>query len=281
MDAAGNTYVETSGQLMPVARGQLAEDFVQEATTTTPGFSALTVGSGPTPGGFALIGPEDGSEAGRELVMFENNDGTNWTIKRGVIDTVPREWPQGTPIRFFSINDFITDAEVEAAYSVRTYKLAMRTTLGAFPTSLAQEEDFTPNERPWLPSRPANVRVAGTAWGRADASELDEIVITWANRNRLTEESQVLGWDDLGMTPEPGQLTKITLLDEDTNDLIAEIVDLPGESYTLPKASFGTATRAIVRVTSTRGEYESLQGHEIRIMVASGYGYNYGLSYGG
>lgn len=280
-DAAGNTYVETTGQLQPISRGQLGEDFAKEAVTLTPGFSALTPGTGPTPGGFALIGLEDGTEEGRELVMFTGNDGTNWTMYRGVLDTVPREWPAGTPIRFFSSSDFITDQEVETAYAERDYKLAMRTTLGAFPDDLAQTEEFTPGERPYLPLRPADVRVNGSAWDRVDAAELDPIPITWANRNRLTEEAQILEWTDPTATPEAGQLTKITILDEDTRDVVAEIEDLTGTSYDLPKASFGTTTRAIIRVTSTREDFESLQGHEIAITVASGYGYGYGLSYGG
>jgi len=281
VDAAGNTYAEPTGTIMPVARGLLAEDFVKEAETLTPGFSSLTTGSGPTPGGFALIGLEDGSEQGREIVMFVNNDGSNWTIKRGVLDTVPREWPIGTPIRFFGATDFITDAELETAFSPRDYKMVMQTTLGAYPESLAQTETFMPGERAWLPLRPANVRVAGSAWDRVDANELTEIPVTWSNRNRLTEDTQVLAWDDPSVTPEPSQLTKITILDADTRDVVNEIEDLPGESYAIPKASFGSATRAIVRVTSTRSGFESLQGHEIEITIASGYGYGYGLSYGG
>ena len=280
LDAAGNTYTEPTGTIMPVSRGQLAVAFEQEAETLTPGFSSLTVGSGPTPGGFALIGLEDGTEQGRELVMFVENDGSNWTIKRGILDTVPREWPIGTPIRFFGPGDFITDAELETAFAERDYKLAMQTTLGAFPESLAQTESYTPSERPYLPARPANVKVAGVGFGDVDASDLPDVPVTWANRNRLTEDSQVLAWDDPGVTPEPGQLTKITILDADTREIVNEIADLPDESYTLPKASFGTATRAIVRVTSTRGGYESLQGHEIGITIASGYGFGYGLSYG-
>lgn len=281
VDAAGNTYAEPTGTIMPASRGLLADVFEKEAETLTPGFSSLTVGAGPTPGGFALIGLEDGSEQGREIVMFVGNDGANWTIKRGVLDTVPREWPQGTPIRFFGPTDFITDAELETAFSPRDYKLAMQTTLGAYPESRAQTETFTPGERPWLPLRPANVRVAGSAWNRVDASEMPDVPVTWANRNRLTENSQVLAWDDPGVAPEPGQLTKITILDADTRDVVNEIVDLPDESYTIAKASFGSTTRAIIRVTSTRGGFELLQGHEIEITIAAGYGFGYGLSYGG
>lgn len=280
-DAAGNTYIEPSGTIMPTARGITTQVFPKQAETLAPGFSSLTPGAGPLPGGFALIGLEDGTEQGREIVMFVNNDGANWTIKRGVLDTVPREWPAGTPIRFFGPTSFITDAELETAYSPREYKLAMQTSLGSFPEALAQTETFTPGERLHLPLRPANVRVAGSAWARVDANELAEIVVTWANRNRVTEDAQVLSWDSPGVTPEPGQLTRISLLDADTRAVVAIINDLPGESYTIPKASFGTTTRAIVRVTSTRNGLESLQGHEIEITLASGYGFGYGLSYGG
>lgn len=280
-DAAGNTYAEPTGTIMPVSRGFLSEAFVKEAGTLTPGFSNLTVGSGPMAGGFALIGLEDGAETTRELVMFVGNDGVNWTIKRGVLDTVPRAWPIGTPIRCFGPTDFITDGVLETAFAPRDCTLAMQTTLGAYPESLAQVETYTPTERAWLPTRPANVRIAGSPWDRVDAVELPNVPVTWSNRNRVTEDSQVLAWGDLGVAPEGGQFTKITIFDADTGSITAEIADLPGESYDIPKASFGTTTRAIVRVTSTRSGLESLQGHEIEVTIASGYGYGYGLSYGG
>ncbi|WP_018235623.1 Ig domain-containing protein [Ensifer sp. BR816] len=94
-------------------------------------------------------------------------------------------------------------------------------------------------------------------------------------RNRLTEDSQILSWGAADVTPEDGQTTKITVMDADRN-ILAVHSGITGTSYEVPLSSFfdgGSPSQlvesAIVRVTSERDGLESLQGHEITIVLAA------------
>ena len=280
-DPAGNTFFAGQGTRNFVARGELLLAFEPEAETVSEGFGALTNGLGPRVGGFGLIGGVGVPEEESELVLFSAYDGTNWTIRRGVLDTIPRAWPVGTPIRFFNQETFITDQEERAAAEEVDYKLLMRTSIGLFNELAAPTFTYTLNERPHLPTRPANVTINGIAFEEIDGRGVTEFTVAWANRNRITEGSQVLVWDDPSVTPEDGQTTKITILNADDRSFVNEITGLTGTSYLLPLASFLGTSRAIVRVTSERDGFESFMGYEQRITLAAGYGLAYGTKYGG
>ena len=280
-DPAGNVLQEPLGTRSVIARGLLADAFSEEAVTLTVGFTDLTKGQGPTQGGFGLIADPGTAEDDAELVMFTQYDGVNYTVTRGILDTTPRVWPVGTQIHFFGSQVAFSDQEVRSAFEPLIYKVLMRTSLGGFSQTNAPEINYTTNERPHLPTRPANVEMAGQAWTDVDGRLLASVPVTWANRNRLTEDSQVMSWTDPGIAPELGQTTKITIRDQLTNVIEIEITGITGESYEIPRASFGGLSRAIVRVTAERDGFESFQGYEQNIQLASGYGYGYGLSYGG
>jgi len=282
LDPAGNVTQEPLGTRSVVSRGLMPQEMVQEAETILPGFSDLTVGSGPTQGGFGLIADPGTPEEEAELVMFRTFDGTNWTIARGILDTVPRAWPSGTRVHFFGVDTSFVDQDVRSATETLTYKVLMRTSLGQFNEASAPDINYTTNERPHQPSRPANAEIEGVAFADVDASTGGgDITVTWSNRNRITEDSQVMAWDDPGITPEVGQTVKITIRDASTNLVETEITGITGETYDIPRASFGSLSRAIVIVTAERDGFESFQGIEQFITLAAGYGFGYGLSYGG
>ncbi|MGI9505465.1 MAG: hypothetical protein ACR2RE_20705, partial [Geminicoccaceae bacterium] len=281
-DAAGNASLQLLGSRELTARGTLQADFTQEPSTTAPDFGSLTLGEGPVAGGFGLIGPEEGTEADMELVLFQSFDGVDWTIARGVLDTVPRAWPAGTPIRFISEDTFVEDDETRSAAETVTYKVLTRTSLGLLNGADAPDITYTTSERPHLPHRPANVAVNGLQWGIVDAAGLATIPVTWANRNRVTEDSQVLDWNAASVTPEVGQRTLIKIVDPSTRAVINEISVAEGvTSHDLMPADFGSATLTLVQVYAFRGGFESLQAYEQLVLLAGGYGRNYGYTYGG
>lgn len=105
------------------------------------------------------------------------------------------------------------------------------------------------------------------------------IAVTWATRNRTTEDSQIILWTDGDVTPESGQTTTVTVMDMDRN-VITTHNGLTGSSFSLPYASFGGRAAGIVKVTAKRDGLESLQGHEIVVGFGHGYGMDYGKRYG-
>jgi hypothetical protein len=145
------------------------------------------------------------------------------TLLRGILDTVPRAWPALTPVWFLNADQLWHDPTERAAGETASYKIRPRTSLGTLRRADAPVIEFTVGERPHLPSRPADVKVNGIGWGTVDSTATDPVTVTVAERNRLTEDSQMLGWTDATVTPETGQTWKVELLDPADRSVIATV----------------------------------------------------------
>lgn len=280
-DAAGNVSLQPLGTKTITAQGLLSGNFAQEAQTVTTGFSSLSVGSGPQVGGFALIGDAGTAQEDMEIVLFVSYSAPNWTVRRGVLDTVPKAWPSGTEIRFLAADAAVVDQNVRSDGEELDYQALMRTSLGLLSGASAPILTYTATDRPYLPSRPADVTIEGTSWGNVDASALSTVDCTWANRNRVEEDTQVLAWDDTTITPEVGQTTVIEFYDASDGSLYNSITVPEGDtSYSIPIAQF-TVGVTDLKFVSERDGFTSLTGHTRRVITSSGYGNAYGLDYGG
>ena len=249
-----------------IGRGTLAADLDAEALSSAVAFSSIVGQTFPTVGGFAIIG--EAGETGNEIAMI---DTTDYNLIRGVLDTVPRAWPAGTPVWFVDGETLFEDPLVRSAGETVDYKLLPRTSQGVLPPESATLESATLSDRPWLPNRPANVTAYGEAWSdqsnRIDATGRTDpwVTVTWANRNRLMEDSQVLSWTDGTMTPETGQTTTIEVLNA-AGTLLTTHEGLTGTSFDVPDASFAGESIVRLRVYSERsdadGDFVSLQYFE-------------------
>lgn len=274
VDAAGNeTLYATLGTRSIISRATLVSGFAAEAQTivTSAAWTTRTQGAGPVSGGFIQIG--SGAETANELALISAISGGNYTLKRGQLDTVPKAWAIGTPIWFFSNSSGVTDPITRAALDTINYKILPITSNGTLNASAASPVSLTTTERPWLPTRPANVTAHGEDFGPVDITDTSpvpsDVAIIWANRNRLSEDTQPLAWTAAGVSPEAGQTTKIEVLHSSTRAVITTHDSLAGSSFNLPVASFGGNSSGIVRVTSERDGFESLQGHEIVVIVST------------
>lgn len=231
----------------------------------------------PQVGGFVIIG--DGTEETDEIAMVDvdNGDGT-FDLVRGVLDTVPRAWPAGTRVWFVNDTTVYEDPLIRSAAETVDYKLLTKTSLGTLDAGDATEQSHTLTERPWLPNRPANVQAYGTAFSSlefpidATARYPSSLEVTWSNRNRLQEDSQVLEWGAANVTPESGQTTTIEVRDPD-GTLLATHDGLTGTSYDIPEGSFGSEGLVELRIYSERsdadGDFESLQYFSHWVLVAA------------
>jgi len=270
------------GERSATSRSTLPIALSAEAQTIGFPMPALSHGAPPVVNGFMVIGTV---EAEQEIVLLSDSDsyGSEWTLERGVLDTVPQDWPAGTPFWIVSLDDPFADTTLRAVGETAKFKLLSRTSLGTLPESLAVEREYTLIDRPDLPLRPTGISLNGVSFGEFDARDIDpeSITATWRNRNRLLEEGQVLKWNDAGVTPEDGQTTEIEVYN-DSGALLRTIDGLTGESHTFDTYDFLGANTATLRFVSRRDGKVSLQGHEIRVRVTSkGYGLAYGYSYGG
>jgi len=275
----GDLEWESLGTNNIIGRGELVAALDAEAMSVGVLFENVVGLTTPSVGGFLIIGT--GDEATDEIAMVDvdNGDVYGLDVVRGVLDTIPRAWPAGTPVWFVDGNTLFEDSEVRAAGETVDYKLLTRTSQGLLSLDDASLESATLSERPWLPNRPANVTAYGEAWSSEtdviDARDRADpwVTVTWANRNRLTEDSQVLGWTDSDVTPEDGQTTTILVLPPDSDTPITTHDGLTGTSFDVPDASFGSYPVARLHILAERsdtdGDFVSLQYFEHWVQVGT------------
>ena len=261
-----------------IGKGALAATLDPEVTSTNVALSTTQGDTGPQQGGFVIIGTGDEETDEIALITADNGDGT-FTINRGVLDTVPRQWAAGTLIWFVDDDVLWEDPEVRSGGETVDYKLLMRTSRGLFDLATAAEVSETATDRPWLPNRPADVTAYGEAFStqanpvNAIANPDAFITTTWAIRNRLDEENTVLAWDDASGTAETGQTTTIEVRDPD-GVLLATHDGLTGTSYDVPSSSYAGEQVVELRFYSERsdgdGDFVSLQYFSHWVQVAPG-----------
>ncbi len=259
--------------------GNLIAPLNVEATSTFVGFKNLKGKVVPGQSVFMFIGASSLlHDEDMEVALITAETDNTFTIKRGVLDTVPRKWDANTGCYFLQLASKISDFKVRSESEVVTYKLLSRTVGSILDVDVAPSLTGTLNARPHLPLRPANVKVEGQMVGPIDISALTNISVTWSNRNRTLENSQVVYWDEDTVTPETGQTTKITVLNS-SGAVATTYSGLTGTNYSIPVSAIPSF--ATIRVTSMRDGLESLQGFEIVVNSGTGYGVQYGYNYGG
>lgn len=246
----------------------LTTPLVEEAFTTIPTLASGTPGIGPNVAGFVFIG--GAGERTMEIAMIESFDSDGWHLARGVLDTVPRTWPAGTPLWFYDVRNNFMDEEHHSDGETVNFKFLTVTSLGVLDVATAPIQGATLTGRPYYPNRPANVKIAGQSFGSVDLSSAapTDIDISWANRNRTLEDGAVLRWTDATIMPEVGQTTTIRLSKTTDGSTITTIDGLTGTSYALPSTAFAGEFQADITVTSKREGYESLMGLTRRVRIA-------------
>lgn len=263
-----------------VSRAILVDPLAEEAQTVISSFADRSPGPVPDVETILVIG--NGDEDGQELAGITAQGANGYTVRRGLLDTIPRAWPAGTPVWLVASTATVWDASERAAFETPQYRLLTKTPKGTLAAASAPVVGDQLSERPYLPYRPANVSVGGTAFGTLDLREVAPAAqaVTWANRNRQSEDSVFLRWDDASVAVEAGQTTTIRVADAAGN-MLTEHAGLTGTSFALPYASLqGGGPEVFVHVLSERDGRESLQSHKIRVLMPGGYGMNYGYAYG-
>lgn len=273
----GSGYT-TLGSKTINSRGVLAAELTAEAESTLD-YSTLNRSRGPGPGvGSMLIVGTD--EATQEYCYVTAVLGTVLTLNRGALDTVPQTWAAGTPVWILNASSNNEDNTIRADGETATYKILPRTNGGLLSLADATPINQTVNDRPWLPTRPANAKVMGVGFGEVEIGVTDPVPVTWAERNRVTEDTVFLAWDAATVAAEAGQTTKITLMSLDRT-VVQTYSGLTGTSHDIDAIDF-TEAKMILRFESEREGYTSWQGHEITVVALVGYyGLSYGYNYGG
>lgn len=267
--ASGAAVITSKGAKSMTPKGVLATTLPAAANSTLP-FALFPVAEEtPVKGGFVFIGYGDDNQ---EIALVTGQSPAGWTIARGCLDTVPRSWAAGTPVWVVSPGASIVDTQtIHAEGSTARYRGLDRTARGLLGYDQAPSESVVVTARPHLPLRPANVSVNNVAFGSLAIGSASTVVVRWATRNRLTEDSQVLLWSDGSVQPEYRQETVIRVYDAMTNALLKTY----GGLWTETSASFNRADleryQALrFEVLSRRNGEWSLAGHSVTVTGLAG-----------
>lgn len=256
--ANGSVIQASLGTKTPLGRAALTDDLPAENSSLVESFTAF-IGTAPFLAGFVIF--DGGSDGEDEYAMVQSIAPEGFTLTRGVLDTTPKEWPAGTPVWFLNLEQTFADESARAIGETVTYRLLTRTDQGLLDFDDAEDETFTLGDRPYLPLRPAAVSVEGEPFDVVALNGAGPFAVAWANRNRLTETSQVLPWDYGNVSPEAGQTTKIQVLDATMSVVFEDTAAEGAASYALAGASIGATAEGFIRVSSVRDGFDSLQGH--------------------
>lgn len=260
-DAAGNTLWSGEETRSLLSYSTLSASITYDASEVF--INIPTDGHGIEVNTMMMIGED---ETTQEMCLVTAVGSTSVTVKRGMLDTTPKAWPSGTPIWFLNNEADIVDDVIRVGGQPITYRLRTMTSLGTLSIADAPDLDATLSRRPWLPLRPANCKVNTIANGTVSAPGASSLSLTWANRNRLYEDSVLLGWAAGSVTPESGQTTTITVTDVSGSTILLTVNGLTGTSYTLSTSAFSSAGTVVIKFTSKNAAGdESLQGHKITV----------------
>lgn len=252
----GDNVWSDLGAKSVVGRAILSNGIGWEHTTVVNGNPLAEFGRGPEVGGFVVMGTND---ADMEIALIESSTGTSFTLRRGVLDTIPKSWPAGTAAYFLPANAIFADPTVRSLGETVSYKLLSRTNGGLLEIDSAPTETATLGARPHLPLRPADVKINGSSFATINATAASELVLTWANRNREFEDGQVIAWDEATVTPEYGQEVVITVFRQNGSEMFVVRGLWTEDTYTIPMAWVEEETRIFVRVQTEMNGLRSLQ----------------------
>lgn len=299
VDTLGDVTWNSYGEKQLTGRAYLKTAMVQEIRSNIF-FENFVGGEFAEVGRYAIIG--NGDEKKDEWILLEsrNLDGS-WTVRRGVLDTVPHKWAIGADIFFITTSFDAYDTSEPLAFTDQNYLLQARTSRGITDLANATPAQTNRLDRPYLPYRPANVRIESVMFGEIDdsqkygtADESDDtweprerwtFNCTWSRRHRKMEETMVFAWDGADILPEDGQTTEIIVFAGPTEDApeFTRITGLTGTEATFDIiANTGQLTTLCLKFVSRRDDFESLQGIVIGIkLYKKGYGSDWGYLYGG
>lgn len=265
--ANGNQVFSMLSRRSVMGRGYLPDLLPAGSESVVRRFDGMIGGFGPQEGAFVWIAPDGVSERATEIALVKEVRSDGYVLWRGCLDTVPRAWPSGTPCWFVNTDTNFADFTERTAEVTQRYKLLTNTSLGQLAPSAAPILSAKLSSRPHLPLRPANVQVEGSAFTRVSVSTTaGSILVTWSNRNREYEDSQVLKWDTPPVPAEPGQTTTIYVYTYDGVP-IAAFKGLTGNSFAVPLSAFGNLTSGSIGVFSSLGGMESFQGALIPVSL--------------
>lgn len=206
-------------------------------------------------------------------------------VSRGCADTIPSTHSAGVRVWLID-DDLVSDGRPYADGEDVEAKALTRTYSSVLAEADAPLDTVTTMRRAFRPYPVADLKVATSL--RAATSifaltgEWDEPIITWVERNRLTQDDQLVSHTEGAVAAEAG--TTYTVRVYDKNDTLLRTDAAAAAPWTYDAAmqtADGDPTSIYLEVAAVRDGVESRDNYHLPITLTGGYGYGYGLNYGG
>ena len=185
------------------------------------------------------------------------------TVKRGVLDTVPKKHSSGY-LFVFDLPDVAFDS-TQYAQSEIVEAQVLTTTPSGIQDLLGYGQAIEIQSRAIRPYPPANVKLNGTYYPETIIITSD-IVLTWADRNRLQQTGGlVLGFFDPSVTSESGVTYVYELISE--NVVLDSITGISTNTATILSSVLIPNKPHTLKLWSERGGYGSYQFFEHSFFV--------------
>jgi hypothetical protein len=220
-----------------------------------------------------------------EIVAF--NDATGHAVvKRGCVDTLPAGHAAGAP--YFLIDGATGSDQQEYVSGESVYvKTLPRLTSQTLDPSLAAVDTVVMASRLGRPWISALMKINGTSYADGPRSSTGtDMVLTWANRNRLLVQDVLLGQDDGDAGPlETGQTYTIDIYAADNSTLLRTTTGIVGNtwSYTAAmQAEDGAGGSIWIAIESVRDTLVSWNTYRFQVSFSDAEGGDgWGNEYGG
>lgn len=199
-----------------------------------------------------------------ELMGFVSFDDVTkfLTVKRGVLDTIPKKHSNGT-LFVFDLPDVAFDS-TQYAQSEIVEAQVLTTTPSGIQELAVTGMPVEIQARAIRPYPPANVKINGEYWPEEIETDL---VLTWVDRNRLQQTGGVpLSWYEPSVTLEPNVEYVLELYDAD--DVLISSENVGAVDNTIVDYSAVTTAACKIRLYSVRDDIESLEAFEHTVIAS-------------
>lgn len=209
------------------------------------------------------------------------------TVKRGVADTIPQDHAAASTL-WTTDDDMTSDQRSYLAGETVEAEVLTRTASDLLDPADGELLSLAMVGRHALPYPPGDVQVDGESiYAMALGETHAEPVVTWAHRDRLLEEDQLVGHAESGVGPEAGTTYTVRVYDAlgDPDTPVRTDSGIVGNTWTYDaamRAADGSPQKIFIELESERDGLASYQHYRFRVTIelVGGYGMDYGFSYG-
>lgn len=216
-----------------------------------------------------------------QFVSFNEDTGIA-VLLRGVADTIPAPHTEGATIWLVD-DEMVSDNREYQDGEIVQAKALTRTSTDLLELDEAETDVLEVNQRVFRPYPPANVKVGGVSIYEPLDTQT-EAAVTWAHRDRIMQQDVAIGHLEASVGPETGVTYNIRIYGPDGVTLLSETDVGAVDNWTFTTArqvAAGSPSRVFIELESKRDGVASQQHYRFEVVIASGWGYDWGQNYGG